>query len=142
MLMGKAKGSRIERELFHMFYSTGKFMPSRIAGSGSVPTPAPDLIVGGMNRVLAIECKSGKGRRDIKKKQIEELKLFSKLFGAESWIGVRFDNTPWHFLELKHLGKSKGGNYFVSSKVIVRKGIKFEELIGKYKQKRLSNGQS
>jgi len=140
-MSSKNKGSRAERELFHMFWDQKGWAGLRVAGSGSTSLPASDLLVGNGSRILAIECKSGKGRRDIKEKQIEELKEFSKLFGAEPWVGVRFDNTPWHFLELKHLGKSKGGNYFVSPKVIVKKGIKFEELIGKYKQKRLSNGQ-
>lgn len=135
--MSKRKGSRTERELINLFHSTGQFAPLRIAGSGSTPIPAPDLIVGGKNRVFAIECKSGKGRRDIRKEQVEELKIFSKLFGAEPWVGVRFDNMPWYFLDLKKLGKSKGKNYFVNPDLAVKKGIKFEELIGKYKQKRL-----
>ena len=135
--MGKSKGSRTERELMHLFYSSGKFMPCRIAGSGSTPLPAPDLIVGGLNRVLAIECKSGKGRRDIKKEQIEELKTFSKIFGAEPWIAIRFNNMPWHFLEIRHLGISKGNNYFINPKLAQKHGIKFEELIRKYKQRRL-----
>ncbi len=135
--MGKAKGSRTERELMHLFYASGKFMPCRIAGSGSTTLPAPDLIVGGMKRVLAIECKAGKGRRDIKKEQIEELKLFSKLFGAEPWIGVRFDKMPWHFLELRQLGISKGKNYFVTPELVRKIGISFDELVGEFKQKKL-----
>ena len=129
----KEKGSRTERELLNLFHSTGKFAPLRIAGSGCSPLPCPDLIVGGKKRVLAIECKSGKGRRDIRKEQIEELKTFSKLFGAESWVGVRFDNMPWYFLEIKHLGVSKGKNYFVNHDLVLKKGIKFEELIVKRK---------
>ncbi len=135
--MTKQKGSRTERELLHMFHATGKFAPLRIAGSGSSPLPCPDLIVGGSNRVLAIECKSGKGRRDIRKDQVEELKIFSKLFGAEPWIGVRFDNMPWYFLEINRLGRSKGDNYFVSPVLAIKNGIKFDELTGKYRQKQL-----
>lgn len=135
--MSKKKGSRTERELINLFHSTGLFAPLRIAGSGSSPMPCPDLIVGGKNRILAIECKSGKGRRDIRREQIEELKTFSKLFGAEPWVGVRFDNMPWYFLEVNKIGKSKGKNYFVDPKLVIKKGLKFDELIGKYKQKRL-----
>ena len=137
-MSSKKKGSRLERELFHMFWKQKGWCGLRVAGSGSTTLPAPDLIVGNGSRVLAIECKSGKGRRDIKKEQVDELKIFAKLFGAEPWIGVRFDNMPWHFLQLEKLGKSKGKNYFVDSKLVVSNGIKFEELIGKYKQKRLS----
>lgn len=135
--MGNPKGSRTERELLYLFHSTGKFAPLRIAGSGSSPLPCPDLIVGGMNRVLAIECKSGKGRRDIDKQQIEELKEFSRIFGAEPWIATRFNNMPWYFLKLNQLGISKGKNYFIDQEIAIKKGIKFEELIGKYKQKKL-----
>ena len=135
--MSKKKGSRVERELFHMFWNEKGWAGLRVAGSGSTTLPAPDLIVGNSLRILAIECKSGKGRRDIKKEQIEELKIFSKLFGAEAWIGARFDNMPWYFFRLTEIGKSKGKNYFIDPKLAIKKGIKFEELIGKYKQKRL-----
>lgn len=130
--MSKTKGSRIERELFHMFWNQKGWSCIRTAGSGSTTLPAPDLLIGNGSRVLAVECKSGKGRRDIKKEQIGELKIFSKLFGAEPWIGVRFDNMPWYFLEIKNLGRSKGKNYFVDQKLILKKGLKFEELIGNY----------
>ena len=135
--MSKVKGSRLERELFHMFWNQKGWAGLRVAGSGSTTLPASDLLAGNGSRILAIECKSGKGRRDIKKKQVEELKTFSKLFGAEAWVGVRFDNMPWYFLQLGDLGKSKGKNYFVNPALAVKKGIVFEELIGKYKQKRL-----
>ena len=135
--MSKVKGSRLERELFHMFWNQKGWAGLRVAGSGSTTLPASDLLAGNGSRILAIECKSGKGRRDIKKKQVEELKTFSKLFGAEAWVGVRFDNMPWYFLQLGDLGKSKGKNYFVNPDLVIKKGIMFEELIGKYKQKRL-----
>ena len=136
--MSKQKGARTERELLNMFYSTGRYIACRVAGSGSTPLPAPDLVVGGMNRVLAIECKSGeKARREIRKEQIEELKIFSKLFGAEPWVGVRFDSMPWYFLEPKYLGKGKGKHFFVNPELVLKKGISFEELVGKYKQKKL-----
>jgi|SRR3989344_6709542 len=135
--MSKKKGSRLERELLEMFFSTGRFAAGRIAGSGSTSFPAPDLVVGGMGRVLAIECKSGNGRRDINAEQIGELKIFSKVFGAEPWLGVRFDNMPWYFLKLEDVGKTSGKNYFVDKKTALGKGIGFDELIGKFKQKKL-----
>ncbi len=135
--MSKKKGSRIERELFHMFWEEKNWAAIKVAGSGSTTLPAPDLIVGNGSRVLAIECKSGKGRRDIRSEQIEELKLFSKVFGAEPWLGIRFDNKPWSFLKLDDIGKTSGKNYFVDEKIVLKKGIEFNELIGKFKQKRL-----
>jgi len=133
----KKKGSRLERELLNLFHSTGIFMPCRIAGSGSTPIPAPDLIVGGKGQVFAIECKGGKGRRDIKKKQIEELALFSELFGATPVIATRFDNMPWYFLQIKDLGVSKGNNFFIDPNLVKKRGIIFDELIGKFRQNKL-----
>ncbi|MEK6934691.1 MAG: Holliday junction resolvase Hjc [Nanoarchaeota archaeon] len=133
----KKKGSRLERELFHMFWETKGWGALRVAGSGSTTLPAPDLIVGNGSRVLAIECKSGKGRRDIRADQVEELKLFSKIFGAEPWVGVRFDNRPWYFLKVNDIGKTKGEHYFVDENLVLKNGIAFNELIGKFKQKKL-----
>lgn len=134
----KAKGSRLERELMNKFFDTGDYIALRAAGSGSTPLPCPDLLVGGKGRVLAIECKGGKGSRYIDNKQIEELKEFAKRFGAEAWLGARFDNTEWLFLTIDNLKKSKTGNNFVVDlKLAKLKGIKFEELIGKFKQEKL-----
>ncbi len=103
-----------------------------MAGSGSMPFPCPDLLSGKKGRSLAIECKSSKGkqRRYITKEQINELVEFSRGFGAEAFIGVRFNVMPWLFLKPSHLGKSNGsGNYYVDKELSLRKGISFEELI-------------
>src|SRR3989344_3616037 len=137
--MSKQKGARTERELFHMFWQEKGWAGIRVAGSGSTTLPSSDLLVGNGSKVLAMECKSGgRERRDIRREQIEELKIFSKLFGAEPWVGVRFDNMPWYFLGVNEIGKSKGKNYFVDPKLVIEKGMRFEELIGKYKQKKLT----
>jgi|SRR3989344_2065846 len=129
--MSKAKGSRLERELINMFFETGNHIALRAAGSGSTPLPCPDLLVGGNGRVLAIECKAGKGARYIKKKQIEELKIFSEKFGAEPWLGARFDNNEWLFLTIEELKTSKTGNNFVVDlKLAKEKGKTFKDLIG------------
>lgn len=102
-----------------------------MAGSGSMPLPCPDLLSGKKGRTLAIECKSGKGkqRRYIDKGQVEELIEFSKGFGAEAWIAVRFDGMKWSFLKPGHLGKSNGGTYYFDKSLVSKKGIDFEKLI-------------
>ena len=108
----KGKGTRAERELFHMFWETGSYIPVRAAGSGSTPIPNPDLIVGNGEKTFAIECKALKsGSKYFPKKEIDELKIFSERFGAEPWIGIRFDNEGWWFLDLDNLGKSKNDNF-------------------------------
>ena len=52
----KSKGTRGERELFHLFWNN-QWGCIRTAGSGSTPLPAPDLLASKKNRYLAIECK-------------------------------------------------------------------------------------
>ena len=121
-----------------MFFKEN-WQPCRIAGSGSTTIPATDLIAGKDGRILAIECKSGKReiKRYLNNEQINELKEFSKRMGAEAWIGMRYDNEDWLFLLPKHLDKSKKGTYCVNLKLAKKKGILFEELIKKFKQRRL-----
>jgi len=134
----KGKGTRAERELFHMFWETGSYIPVRAAGSGSTPIPNPDLIVGNGSKTFAIECKAIKsGSKYFPKKEIDELRIFSERFGAEPWIGIRFDNEGWWFLDLNNLGKSKKDNFMISLDIARKRGLRFEELIGKFKQKRL-----
>ena len=128
-MSSKNKGSRAERELFHMFHKAN-FAPIRVAGSGSTTIDSCDLIVGGKGRVLAIECKSTKkDRKDLKKEQIEELKNFAKKFGAEPWIAVKFNYLGWFFLSIDNLGKSSGDNPFINKEIAQNKGLSFDELI-------------
>src|SRR3989344_8638576 len=89
-----------------MFHKSS-WQPVHVAGSGSATIESADLIAGKKGRVLAIECKSGKGSRYIKKKQIEELKIFAEKFGAEPWLGARFNSTEWLFLKIEDLRESK-----------------------------------
>jgi len=125
----KSKGSNAERELIHMFWDTGEWGAVRAAGSGSVPLPCPDIVAGNRLRTLAIECKaSGELRKYIKKKQIEELRQFSLLFGAEPWLGIRFDSEKWLFLGLDDLKETPLG-YSVSLEMAKSKGLLFEQLI-------------
>lgn len=133
----KAKGSGNERELFHMLWENS-WACVRIAGSGSTTKPAPDLLAGNSNRKIAIECKSLKGEKQyFEKKEIEDLLEFSKTFGAEAWVGVRFDHVGWRFLLAENLTKTKGENFVASFDFLEKNGMKFEELIGKFKQERL-----
>ena len=129
-MANKHKGSRTERELVHLFFDN-LYMPIRIAGSGSTPLPSPDIVVGGFGKVFAIECKSGKTTRYIRKEQMEELILFSNRFGAEALIGVRFDREGWFFLKPEQLDITKGGSYSLSLEDAKQKGLSFGKLIGK-----------
>lgn len=111
-----------------MFWDSG-WACLRTAGSGSTSLPAPDLLVGNATRVLAIECKSGKGEyRYIDNNQVQELKIFAEKFGAEPWVGARFDGKGWFFIKAHEL-TSSGKNFVVSKKEAYEKGLRFEKLI-------------
>jgi Holliday junction resolvase len=125
----KSKGSRAERELLSLFWSNG-FGGYRSAGSGSTLLPSPDLLVGNGKRYLAIECKSSKSKaKYLEIEQIKELIEFSKKFGAEPWIGLRFNNIGWYFIQPHRLEKTKNGTLIASLNVLQKEGLKFEELI-------------
>lgn len=112
-----------------MFWETKMWCAIRVAGSGSMPLPCPDVIAGNNLRKLAIECKTSRDlNKYIKKKQIEELRDFSKLFGAEPWLGVRFNSEKWLFLSLDDL-KETISSYSVSLEMARKKGLLFEQLI-------------
>ena len=128
--MSKQKGSRAERELLSMFWDTGIWGGFRTAGSGSTPLPSPDLLVGNGKRYLAIECKSLKTKaKYLEEQQIKELIEFSKRFGAEPWIGLRFNNVGWFFIQHEKLEKTKNGSLIASLEILKNKGLSFNKLI-------------
>ncbi len=123
----KSKGINAERELIHLFWSRG-WAALRIAGSGSMRYPSPDILAGNKRRRLAIECKASKSSYQyLSKEEIRQLKQFGTIFGAEPWIGIRFNNEKWMFLTIDDL-KETGKNYVISSENARLKGVSFEEL--------------
>jgi len=124
----KSKGTRYERELFHMFWNNG-FVAIRTAGSGSTPMPAPDLIASNSRKIFAVECKAVHSlRKYFPPKEINELNEFSRKFGAEPYIAIRFDRKGWFFVHTNDLSFSKT-NYYISFELAETKGKKFEEII-------------
>ncbi len=122
----KAKGSNAERELIHMFWNRN-FAALRTAGSGSMSYPCPDILVGNNVRKLAIEVKRpGKEYQHLERKQIDDLQLFSTVFGAEPWIAVKF--KEWRFLTIEDLNKTET-SFSITKEIAERKGLIFEELI-------------
>jgi Holliday junction resolvase len=122
----KAKGTNAERELLHMFWNAD-FACFRAAGSGSMKYPCPDLIAGNNIRKLAIEVKNpGKDYQHLDQKEVLELQAFAQLFGAESWVAVRF--KEWYFLTLEDINKT-AGNYSITKDIAQRKGLSFADLV-------------
>lgn len=126
----KAKGTRGERELVK-FFNENNWSCVRIAGSGSMRYPSPDIIAGNAVRRVAIECKVTKDQKKyFQSDEIDQLRTFSTRFGAESWIGVKFPDQPWYFLMLEDL-ENTGSCWAVSVELAKRKGLVIEELMGK-----------
>ena len=124
----KEKGSRAERELVHRFWDIG-FGALRCPGSGSTPLPSPDILATDSKRYLAIECKSIKNsQKTFKPEEIEQLIEFSTKFGAEPWIGMKFNHKGWYFIEPKDIKKTKSNNYSITYNHIKQHGIRFEDL--------------
>lgn len=126
----KAIGTKAERELIKMFWETGSWIAIRAAGSGCSRYPSPDLLAGNVIRKLAIECKTTKSTNNIyiPINEIEQLEEFSKRFGAEPWLGIRFKEKEWYFLSLDDT-KQTAKNHCISTLLAKQKGLLFEELI-------------
>ncbi|MFC1753757.1 Holliday junction resolvase Hjc [Thermoproteota archaeon] len=128
----KSKGINAERELLHKFWGNG-FVAMRAPASGAIRYPCPDLLVGNALRKLAIECKTTASEKQyISSEQINSLKEFAQIFGAEPWVAVRFSlskSAGWYFISLDDIRETKGKNYVVSLALAKARGMLFEEII-------------
>ncbi|MBU0536245.1 MAG: Holliday junction resolvase [Nanoarchaeota archaeon] len=128
----KSKGINAERELLHKFWASG-FVAMRAPASGAIRYPCPDLLVGNALRKLAIECKTTCSEKQyVSSEQINSLRQFAEIFGAEPWVAVRFsknlDSVGWYFISLDDLKETKGNNYVISLSLAKARGMLFEEL--------------
>jgi holliday junction resolvase Hjr len=125
----KSKGSNAERELIHLFWATKEWAAIRVAGSGSMRYPCADILAANKLRRLAIEAKTSKEHKKyLSKEEINQLKEFSGLYGAEPWIAVRFDRNEWLFINIEDLKESEK-SFMISLEEAQAKGLLFEELI-------------
>ncbi len=125
----KQKGANAERDLVHKFWGTGSWVAHRIAGSGSSKYPSPDIIASNNIRRLALECKATKKTSVyIPKEEIGALVQFSRMFGAEPWVAVRFVRQEWLFMSIDDMHDT-GSNYAVNVGLAKMKGLLFEELV-------------
>lgn len=122
----KSKGINAERELVHKFWAAG-WACIRVAGSGSSKYPSPDLLAGNARRKLAIECKvTGESTKYLGKDDVEQIRAFSKAFGAEAWIAIKIARQ-WRFMMLEDIRETPAG-YAISAELAETKGLTFEEL--------------
>ena len=126
----KAKGTAAENELIHKFWDTNSWVCVRVAGSGSTKYPSPDLLASRGDKKIVMEVKVV---NDVKKyftgQEIRDLEYFGQKFGAQSWVGVRFQDNQWFFLPSSELEQTKSENYVISLIEMKRKGFSFEEMI-------------
>lgn len=107
-----SKGANAERDLLHLFWRNN-FAAIRVAGSGRMNYPSPDVLASNGAKVLAIECKATKQEYQyFKKEQIEQLLAFSKLFGAAPLIAIKF-SADWNFYELKDMAETPSGEFVI-----------------------------
>jgi len=122
------KGSNAERELIHLFWAN-KWAACRVAGSGRQNYPAPDVIANKQGINLAIECKATKSNSQyLEKREVEELKQYALLAGARALIALRFNHTPWIFLNPDDLDQTCSSFVATKEKAQLR-GVTFEHLV-------------
>ena len=123
----KAKGSKIERELFQVFVDN-HFRAVRVAGSGVMENAECDIIAGkkGSGK-YAVEVKSSKAQtKYITKEQIEKFIIFADIFGLKPVIALRFNREGWLFLNPKYL-RDSGKNFVITLEEAKKKGKRFSQ---------------
>ena len=127
MPKNKAKGSKIERELFIKLVDHG-YRAIRAAGSGTMQNADCDLIAGKKGHgKYAIEVKSTKKPyKYISKEQMEKFLEFSDIFGLFPVIALRFERQEWLFIEIKNL-RDAGKNCVISLEEAQKKGKTFSQ---------------
>lgn len=135
----KAKGINAERELIHIFHKFG-WSAVRIAGSGSSRYPCPDVLAGNGFRRIAIEAKLiSATRKYFIPEDLEQLYTFSRTFGCEAWIAIKFPDQPWVFFNPEDLEETNTG-YVATVELSERRGLSVEELLEIASQKDLEKG--
>ncbi len=128
----KKKGTDAERDLLRKFWENG-WAALRTPGSGSAQHPSPDIIAGKQERKIALECKVTKSNsKYFENAEIAQLLLFSEIFGAEPWVGVKLGKEQWFFLNIEDLKKTDK-SYVATLENAKNKGLIFEELLGDFK---------
>lgn len=88
------KGRRAERSIVEKLWDL-HYAAIRVPGSGrSYRRPHPDIVAGNGKRYLSFQVKSTKeSQKYFTKEEISDLKEFSRVFGSEPFIIVKFPRT-------------------------------------------------
>ncbi len=99
----KSRGCDYERKLVHILHSKN-YAAVRVAGSGSMHYPSPDIIASNGERIIAFEVKSTQNKKVyLKEKDVSDLLIFSKNFKAEPWFAIHLINKGWFFKKAEEL---------------------------------------
>jgi Holliday junction resolvase len=127
-MKNKAKGSNAERELLQKFWERG-WTACRVAGSGSMRYPSPDIISTKNGRILAIECKSTREKyKYLKKEEIIQLMEYATISQSTPYIALRFMKEDWLFIHPEDLEEKKT-SFGISMEDAKKTAKKFEEII-------------
>ncbi len=108
--MSYRKGAQAERKMIEILRELG-FACVRVAGSGRARFEQPDILASNRKRLLSIECKHvNSDSVYIPKEEICALLRFSKNFGAEPMLTVRFRKT-WEFWHLSNIEDIENKNF-------------------------------
>lgn len=125
----KAKGTAGENELIHMFWDLGDWVCVRVAGSGSTQFPSPDLLASNGFKKIVMEVKVVNGtKKYFKGQEVRDLNYFAEKFGAEPWVGIKFEGGQWFFIPTSELDVTKSENYVIDIVKMKRCGFLFEEM--------------
>ena len=123
----KSKGINAERDLLHKFWSIPNWSAVRVAGSGSMRYPSADVLASNKLRKLAIECKTCiMTSKYLPKEDVEQLKKFADVFGAEPWIAIKFKGH----VSLEDITETKK-SFIIDVNIAKNRGLLFEEMIEK-----------
>ncbi len=126
----KAKGTAAENELIHKFWDNEGWVCVRVAGSGSTQFPSPDILASRGDRKIVMEVKVVNSiKKYFSGQEIRDLNYFAEKFGAEAWVGVKFESNQWYFIPTLELEQTKSENYVISLIDMKRKGFDFSEMI-------------
>jgi len=127
------RGISEERELVHKLEAKG-FAVLRAPASGSrIKFDRPDIIAGRKGFIIALEVKSTSKRTFyIKNESVNQLVRFSKRFGANPLMAVKFKrrHRRWFLINPGNLARTKKG-YKVTLLNAERKGLTLEALATK-----------
>lgn len=123
------KGSNEERDLVHKLWDRNFAAMRAPASGGATKRPLPDVLAGNGKIYLAIEVKTTvKDKIYVDFPQIDELKEFSRIFGAVPYLGVKFKYTQWYFLKPENIQRTKNNNYKVEKDYAIEKGLEIDEI--------------